>query len=161
MKTEKTIIMLAMLAFAGIAGVSCGDKTSTTPIPSKPAVVVKDSAYVLRVMQFNILMNDSEQEGHKWYDDRKGPCINMIRRVQPDIIALEEVRLPQQNDLLLAFPEYTSVQFPKNGNKNGVGQRNMIMWKKDKVERVDWGYFWFSKDRTSNSSMTRMQARRC
>ena len=144
---------------------SCGKKDDPTP-QKKPEDVVKDSAYVVRVMQFNILASDPENEGHKWHNDRKEPCLNMLRKVKPDVIALEEVRkggvnaqdpVPNQYDeLLLAFPDYTSVQFPKNGNKNSAGQRNMIMWKKSKLELVSWGKYWFSKDRTSDSSLSNM-----
>lgn len=100
----------------------------------------------LRVMQFNILQGKNEPEGHDWANHRKQPCIAMVNDLQPDIVCLEEARKKQCEDLENALVSYGQIKFPKDGNEANGGQRNAIMYRKDKIELLSWGKYWFSED---------------
>ena len=102
-----------------------------------------------RVMQFNILQgwdvfNESETVGYSWLD-RRDAVVKMIKADAPDIICVQEARKKQCSWLAEQLPSYAQVLYPKDGIESNGGQRDLIMYRKDKFECLQWKYFWFSE----------------
>ena len=109
-----------------------------------------EKAFQFRVMQFNILQSTSEAAGHEWATVRRQPSVAMIKDKDPDIICLQEARKTQCSNLAEDLPAYGQVLHPKDNITSNGGQRNAILYKKDKFEVVDWDKYWFSVDETSS-----------
>ena len=144
-------MLVSAVCMLGCSGTGADPSPSPEPVPDP--VVTPDPEPVqerdLRIMQFNILQATSETAGHEWSAVRKAPCINMLKDIAPDIICIEEARKTQCSDLAAAFPEYTQVKHPKDNIESNGGQRNLIMFRTDKFELLEWDKFWFSVDGTA------------
>lgn len=106
--------------------------------------------FSMRIMQFNILQGKDEPAGHEWSSVRKEPCFKMLNETAPDIICFEEARKTQCNDLASKFPQYSQVKHPKDNIESNGGQRDLIMYRSDKFDLLDWDKYWFSVDETSS-----------
>lgn len=106
--------------------------------------------FMVRVMQFNVRESTAEVTGNEW-SVRKQPCINMLNQLSPDIVCCQEARKEQCTDFENAFTgSYEQVKHPKDNNTAHAGQRNLIMYRSEKYEVLDWDKYWFSVDETAS-----------
>ncbi|MBP3774566.1 MAG: endonuclease/exonuclease/phosphatase family protein [Bacteroidaceae bacterium] len=100
----------------------------------------------LRIMQFNIREDKQEEPEYNTFTGVRAAAIQkMVSEINPDIICLQECRKTQAAYLEKALPEYSQVLFPKDGNTSNGGQRDVVMYKKNKVRVASWDKFWFSE----------------
>lgn len=126
---------------------TCGSLTCRCIIKVTEASPEDDMpGFTMRIMQFNVLQATSETAGHEWASVRKEPCFTMLNEISPDIVCCEEARKTQCNDFASKFPGYAQVKHPKDNIESNGGQRDLIMYKSDKFDLLDWDKYWFSVD---------------
>lgn len=145
----KSAFILLATAFVCVVLPSCGNKAETTPAAPDDEPLL-DETIMIRVMQFNILQATGETAGHEWATVRKDPCIRMFYDTAPDIVAVQECRKSQCNDLATYLPQYTQIKHPKDNIESNGGQRNVILYKSKILELISWDKYWFSVDGTAN-----------
>ncbi len=102
-----------------------------TPQPDEPAVV--------KFMTYNILKFDTEE---KW-QQRKAGVIETIERADPDVLAVQELRTPQEVDFERVFTDYHHIS-ASNQDPEERSFSNAIFIRKDRFRFLDYGHFWFS-----------------
>lgn len=106
----------------------------------------KHSSEKVRIMSFNIrFVTNKDTCDFSWYK-RRAPVVKMLNDVSPDVVSLQE-HGPQHIDYLkekLAFydfyvPDLDGLEpLPK-------GYSQVILWRKDKFEKIDGGRFFLSE----------------
>jgi endonuclease/exonuclease/phosphatase family metal-dependent hydrolase len=97
----------------------------------------------LRVATFNIRLGTAEDGENRW-EKRKGRCFDTIRRMDPDLIGLQEVLAFQLDELKTALPGYEFVGAGREDGKRG-GEFVPVGFKSKRFERIDDGHFWLSE----------------
>ncbi len=150
MKFSKKTVLCLMATFAfcamGTVLTSCGGDTPDSPEPAPkptpeeptPAPVESD---VLRIMSFNMRTITSADEGDKSWDSRKPAIVSMIKDQKPDIIAGQELTIPQRTFIKDELPDYLMIEIPGTGPNGG---NDVLMYLKNRFEVVTSGYFWLS-----------------
>lgn len=108
----------------------------------------KPQAEKVKIMSFNIRFVTSKDTcDFSWYK-RRAPIVNMLDDISPDVVSLQE-HGPKWIDYLkekLAFYDFYVpdleglAPIPKKGSYSQV-----ILWRKDKFEKVDGGRFFLSE----------------
>ena len=93
----------------------------------------------LKVISFNIRYCD-DKDGNS-IAERAPRLAQVTRGYDADIIALQEHTVPWENHIERIFPEYEI--FNKYRSVHEL-ESAPILWKRDKFECVDKGYFWLS-----------------
>jgi endonuclease/exonuclease/phosphatase family metal-dependent hydrolase len=94
----------------------------------------------LAVMTFNIRGNGEEKDGINHWSQRRQLNIQTIRRVNPDILGLQEV----QYGNLAAYHNDTHNYHHYLGLNMNYGNFNPIFWKKDRFRLTNAGEFWLN-----------------
>lgn len=136
----------ALKAGSATITASCASLSCKCTINVSGDVPDDKTAFTMRLMQFNVLQATSETAGHEWATVRKQPCFKMMEETAPDIVCCEEARKSQCNDFASKFPSYAQVKHPKDNIESNGGQRNLIMYRSDRFEVLDWNKYWFSVD---------------
>lgn len=106
----------------------------------------KDEALLdtsLRVMSFNIRTLAMEDDSaNNWGNGRKERVIKVIEDYSPDIVGMQEVKIPQYSYLVSNLPDYDSYGVERTGI--GISEMSAIFYKKERFERVEEYSFWFS-----------------
>lgn len=102
-----------------------------TAQPGEPAVV--------KFMTYNILKFESEG---KW-QQRRDAVIETIEQADPDVLAIQELRTPQEVDFERVFTDYHHIS-AGNQDPDERSFSNAIFIKKDRFRFLDYGHFWFS-----------------
>lgn len=97
----------------------------------------------LNIMTYNIRYDNPDDGANNW-KFRKDNAINMIRFNEVDILGMQEVLVHQLNDISGQLKEYNSVGVGRDDGKE-KGEYSPILYKKNKFELVDSGYFWLSE----------------
>jgi len=95
---------------------------------------------IVRFMTYNI-RNAHPDAGHEWAD-RMPLVATMIRRNDPDVIALQEVLHPQLRDLTAELADYDYVGVSRLGGTDD--EYCPVFWRRDLFELLDHGQFWLS-----------------
>lgn len=137
---KKTTITPILIAFACLLGI--GNSLIAKGASGNAAC---DAGAKLRVSSYNIRYAASadEKSGNGW-GIRKAQVAKLIKDNQFDIVGTQEGNFKQMTELLELLPEYDYVAYPYAGatSKNHTAS---IVYKKDKLEAVDHGVFWFSE----------------
>ncbi|MGC4032555.1 MAG: endonuclease/exonuclease/phosphatase family protein [Tepidisphaeraceae bacterium] len=96
----------------------------------------------LRIVAFNIRYNNPADGINAW-DARRGRCLQAIRKLNPDLLALQEVLAGPQVELAEALADYGAVAVHRDDGKF-AGEATPIFYRKSRFERVDHGVFWLS-----------------
>lgn len=155
--TKNVLRFMATCAFCTLVSVtsSCGgdapDAPDPTPKPTpeeptptpepEPTPVPGESAE-LRIMSFNMRYPASTDTGTKSWDSRKEPCVAMIKEQMPDVIAAQELRTAQREDLKKMLPEYSFVEIPNTGT--GSGANIVMLYLKNRFSLIESGHFFLS-----------------
>ena len=93
----------------------------------------------LKVISFNIRCCDDE--GGNSIPERAPRLAEVTKKYDADIIGFQEYTLPWEKEIEKFYPEYD--MFLKYRSVNEL-EAAPILWKRDKFECVDKGYFWLS-----------------
>lgn len=97
----------------------------------------------LKVMSFNIRYSNTTDQGEKSWSQRRKPCVDMIKDVNPGVIGMQESRTEQRNYLKTMLTKYELLEVPNTGT--GSGGNSTVLYRTDLFTRVDWGYFYLSE----------------
>lgn len=97
----------------------------------------------IRVMTFNIRMDNPEDGLNQWTNRRDFAC-DMIRFHSPDVIGAQEVLHHQLTDMQQRLPEYASVGVGREDGKER-GEYSAVFYRKDRFELLDGQTFWLSE----------------
>lgn len=98
--------------------------------------------FSLKVMSFNIRYSNTTDQGEKSWSQRRKPCVDMIKDVNPGVIGMQESRTEQRNYLKAMLTKYELLEVPNTGT--GSGGNSTVLYRTDLFTRVDWGYFYLS-----------------
>lgn len=98
------------------------------------------SAEELRIMSFNVRYNTPKDLGENSWDARKGAVVNLIKQMSPDVVGLQEPRTIQRTYIKESLPEYAYMEAPGTGD--GRGGNVGLIYRSDKFEKVDGGWFY-------------------
>lgn len=93
----------------------------------------------LKIISFNIRCCD-DKDGHS-ISERAPRLAEVTRKYDADIIAFQEYTVPWEEQIAKFYPEYD--MFNKYRSVSEL-ESAPILWKKDKFELLDKGYFWLS-----------------
>ena len=94
-------------------------------------------------MSFNIRYSNTTDQGEKSWSQRRKPCVDMIKDVNPGVIGMQESRTEQRNYLKTMLTKYELLEVPNTGT--GSGGNSTVLYRTDLFTRVDWGYFYLSE----------------
>lgn len=95
----------------------------------------------LKVVSFNI-RNCDDKNGHT-RAERAPRLYNIISEADPDVMGLQEIRIPWEEYINKYFGEKYEI-FNKYRNETTDVEAAPILWKKEKFQLIDKGYFWLS-----------------
>ena len=104
-----------------------------------------------RAMSFNIRYQFPADTGKLSWEARKAGCIKAIEKYSPDVIGFQEAYPYHKADLKKELGKYVMVD---RGGKPGTpdlelkNNENPVMFRGDKLELLDYGYFWLNEDQT-------------
>lgn len=101
----------------------------------------------LRVMSFNIRYANPD-DGYNFWDNRKELVKSMIQYHDADIVGLQEAFRSQLDDLSAMLPTYEWFGVCRTDGTTQPDPDNefsAILYKKDRLERLDGATFWLSK----------------
>ena len=91
-------------------------------------------------MSFNVRYNTPKDLGENSWDARKGAVVNLIKQMSPDVVGLQEPRTIQRTYIKESLPEYAYMEAPGTGD--GRGGNVGLIYRSDKFEKVDGGWFY-------------------
>jgi endonuclease/exonuclease/phosphatase family metal-dependent hydrolase len=97
----------------------------------------------LQVGTFNVRWASPDDGEHRW-DLRKERLFALLHDWRPDVLGLQEPRAAQLDDLRQALPEYDSVAVGRDDGER-AGEFCPIFFRRERLERVSDGTFWFSE----------------
>jgi len=103
----------------------------------------------LRIMSFNIRVDIPQDTGELSWASREPGCIKAIEKYKPDVIGFQEVFTNQESDLVKDLKKYQVVDRsgkPGTVNPDISFNVNPIMYRSDRFELLDYGYFWLNED---------------
>ncbi|MBP3494965.1 MAG: endonuclease/exonuclease/phosphatase family protein [Clostridia bacterium] len=93
----------------------------------------------LKIISFNIRCCD-DKDGNS-IKERAPRLLEVTRKYDADIIGFQEFTVPWENEIAKFYPEYEMYnKYRSTSELEGAP----ILWKKDKFECLDKGYFWLS-----------------
>lgn len=101
----------------------------------------------LKLMSFNIRYYNTADSAELSWQTRRDGIFRMIRRENPDVIGMQEVRIEQLNDLDTMLTGYNHIECGrdfgavKGGNP---GEQMVILYRADRYTLLDSGHFWLS-----------------
>lgn len=136
-------VMLVAAAWVA-APVACrrvesGD-ASAVPVPADPGGPV-----ALRLVSFNVRYESSDDSGWRAWRERVVPMTAEIRRMDPDVIGVQEALHGQAADLRASLPDYGFHGVGRDDGGRG-GEYAAIFWRKERFlpDMSDAGTFWLS-----------------
>ena len=137
MKRNMSVLNLAMILCAALPLSSGTAAYAGTPVKTNVHGTVDIS-----VMSFDIDRYDKAETEHKW-EDRVHAVVAMIEDECPAVIGMQECMSNQKDDLDLLLQGYDSFGA---GILDGKlkGPMNAVYYRKDCLDLVDYGYFWYS-----------------
>ena len=97
----------------------------------------------LCVMTFNIRY-DHAGDGENAWPHRKDVAAEVVRARGVDLLGMQEVLAHQLNDLKERLPEYRAIGAGREDGKE-KGEYSAIMYRADRFEAIDSGWFWLSE----------------
>ncbi|GHT69515.1 endonuclease [Bacteroidia bacterium] len=94
-------------------------------------------------MSFNIRYDNPDDNLNNW-QYRKDIAAQTIRDYAADIVGTQEVLHNQLNDLTARLPEYGTIGVGRADGKTD-GEYSAILYKKDRFNVIESGYFWLSE----------------
>ena len=127
----------------------CG-YTHSEPDPDAPAL--KENA-VIKLMSLNLKYDDEDDQGTD--NDariRQYRLKALVEKYDPDVIGTQEFDAFWESAMPTLFGEDYEIYFEYRDHRNppkGSNEASAILWKKDKFELLEQGYFWLSENPNS------------
>ncbi len=142
MKFSKILIAVLGIAMS-IAACSSGSDDGGGSGP-------KDKKSSFKIMAFNIRYNAPGDTGNTAWSARRGPCVQMIKSLKPDVICMQEPRYEQRTYLKEQLPEYEFLEDIRTGGYPGgasgsKGGNTVLLYRKGRFTQVDWGFYYLSE----------------
>lgn len=136
MKTP--IIYLGLLALT----LFCGCRKQKIP---KAVAVSEDGSLALTLCSFNIRYQADADTGWKAWPNRVGRVVTAVRKINPDVMGIQEALHRQAADLRASLPDYDFYGIGRDDGRR-AGEYSGIFWKRDRfeVDLQDRGTFWLS-----------------
>lgn len=105
--------------------------------------IAQDNDLLIRVVTYNIRREGKEKAPECLWQNRKQKVTNLVERINPDIIGMQEATQSQIADLRLLLPLFLSVGKGRGASWGGLGtdEYNPIFYNKHKFELLDQGTF--------------------
>lgn len=130
-----SVLCFCLLVASLVAGCSAPDQsTALTTISSPP----------LRVASYNIRYNNPDDGEHAW-PYRKDRVVSTIRFNGAHLIGMQEVLKNQMDDLAQGMDEYQWIGVGRDDGKE-AGEYAPIFYRTDRLEVLESGTFWLSKN---------------
>lgn len=108
----------------------------------------------LKIASYNIQYDNTVQAPASEWKNRKDLFKQLIEKYDFDIIGAQEPYLSQLNDIKNMLPDYDYIGISIEGETSGLKKHyTPIIYKKDKIEILDWGTFWFSSSSSQPGSI--------
>ena len=107
------------------------------------ASMAQDQNPPIKVMSFNI-RNGMAKDGDNAWPHRKAFVVETIRMSDPDLLGLQEVHGFQADFLKEHLPEYGYFGVAREADMK-TGEFVPVMYKRERFEKIDEGYFWLSE----------------
>ncbi len=114
----------------------------------EPSVSQRD----LTVMSFNIRDGTSKDGDNRW-ENRRDILFGVLRKYDCDLVGLQEAYRFQIDQICAALPQYGWIGIGRNDGKD-KGEHSAILYRKDKLDVVEQGTFWFSDTPEKPGSIT-------
>ena len=98
----------------------------------------------LRVGTYNIRQSSCDRGTVNDWKLRKGHLAALVRKMNLDVLGLQEVQPDQADDLRAQFPDYTMVGVHREDGKR-KGEASPVFYRKARFEEVKSGTFWLSE----------------
>ena len=109
----------------------------------------KEKPDALRVMTFNVRIQAATDEGVLRWDARKAGCVKAIEKQKPDVLGLQEAFFAHKSYLDGKLDDYQIVdrgEKPGQIGEDGRYNQNPILFRTDRLELLDYGFFWLNED---------------
>ena len=129
----------------------CG-YTHSVPDPDAPALK-EQSDTVIKLMSQNLKYDDEDDQGTD--NDariRQYRLKALVEKYDPDVIGTQEFDAFWESAMPTLFGEDYEMYFEYRDHRNppkGSNEASAILWKKDKFELLEQGYFWLSENPNS------------
>lgn len=105
---------------------------------------------VLRVMTYNLLSAEKKRKRFPW-QDRRESVVELLNRLEPDVIGTQEANFAQIRDLQAALPQYGVVAAGNLGPDRARHDSNWysaVFYHRERIERVEQPgeRFWLSPE---------------
>ncbi len=98
----------------------------------------------LRVGTYNIRQSSCDRGTVNGWESRKGHLAALMRKMNLDVVGLQEVQPDQADDLRAQFPDYTMVGVHREDGKR-KGEATPVFYRKARFEEIKSGSFWLSE----------------
>ena len=85
---------------AAFFALGCSSGKSEGEVPAPAPEGPSSEVFSLKVMSFNIRYSNTTDQGEKSWSQRRKPCVDMIKDVNPGVIGMQESRTEQRFDAL-------------------------------------------------------------
>jgi len=102
-----------------------------------------DGALELQLCSFNIRYEGDQDRGWKAWPNRLDRVLSAVRKIDPDVMGVQEALHGQVADLWASLPDYRFYGVGRDDGKR-AGEYAGIFWKRDRFESDESGTFWLS-----------------
>lgn len=105
--------------------------------------LAQDNDLLIRVVTYNVRREGKEKAPERLWQNRKQQVADLITRINPDIIGMQEATESQIADFGLLLPLFLSIGKGRGASWGGLGtdEYNPIFYNKEKFELLDQGTF--------------------
>lgn len=102
---------------------------------------------LIRVVTYNVRREGSEKEADRLWQNRKQRVVDLIARVNPDIIGMQEATQQQITDITALLSKFIAIGQGRGSSWVGCGtdESNPIFYNKERFQLLDQGTFFVNK----------------
>jgi endonuclease/exonuclease/phosphatase family metal-dependent hydrolase len=128
--------LTTVLVFISIA-------TNSQTLQPEPNLASTDT---LKIMSWNIRILTATDTGLIYWNNRKNEVAALVKRYQPDILGVQEIRNNrQQKELLQRLSDYASISYGRDNYNGTRGERLAILYNKKRFSHSEKGFFFLSE----------------
>ena len=131
---------LRMLAIAPLVAVALACASCDTATRQQPA----QGGAVVRVGSYNIRTQGADKGTPNAWDERKADLVELMRKIDFDVVGLQEVCPGQAAYITNALPQYALVGEFRNKDRKS-GEASPVCYRADRFEVLKSGTFWLSE----------------